>query len=140
MKSSVKAMLLVLLVNAPVYATEMPRLQGTNNPITLYNHTTSNVGYTMKTFLIADRDYGIQAGKKSVYHSHYADEYLTVMVGVCALISWNGVCREMDYRTYKNCVNNVHYDGNLIKEIHIDSLRSCTVTCVDGSNDSCIVD
>lgn len=110
--------------------------RGNNNRITIYNNTNSDISYIMETFSFS-AVYAIPRGRVDVYHSKYADEYLTVNIGVCKRMGDNDSCVEYEQGSMQNCVNNVHYNGNLIDTIQVNSLTSCTVTCLDGSTTSC---
>lgn len=128
-----------LLISLPALATEnQPR--GNNNPISVYNNTNTHIRYSMVTFSW-DTDYVIKRHSSDVYHTKYADEYVTIAVGECKKVEWNmfagEICMDEDRQPLQNCVDNVHYNGNLIKTIAINSLNSCIVTCLDGGSTSC---
>jgi hypothetical protein len=129
------ALLIAVSANA-VFATQSTtKVRGNNNPITVHNKTDTDIAYIMNTFSFSNT-YAIKRGKVDVYHSKYGDEYLTVVVAPCKRIE-NGVCMELDPQNLHNCVNNAHYNGNLIDTIMVNSLDSCTVTCLDGGTTSC---
>lgn len=128
-----------LLICLPAFATEnQPR--GNNNPITLYNNTNTPIRYSMVTFSWG-AVYAIKRHSSDVYHSKYADEYMTIDVGECKNVAWDlwagEICTDENPQPMQNCVDNVHYNGNLIKTITINSVNSCTVTCLDGGSTSC---
>ena len=140
MKKIIAASFLGLLVSLPIYAGNGAELKesdsrGNGNPITIYNKTDADVAYVMETFFF-DAIYYINKGSQGVYKSKYADEYVTVDVGE-PLHDNNGNIVGVDYNSLHNCVGNVHYNGNLIRSIEINSLNSCTVTCLDGGSTSC---
>jgi len=139
MIKSMVSLILGLLTCLPSLAADnQPR--GNNNPITLYNNTSTHVRYSMKTFSFS-ADYAIKRHSQDVYHTKYADEYLTIEVGECKNVEWKmftgEICRDENPQPLQNCVANSHYNGNLIKTITINSLHSCTVTCLDGGTTSC---
>lgn len=133
---------LLFFVNITAYAEnsadfdKSSSIRGNNNRITIYNNTGTNINYIMKTFSF-DSIYAIPSGKVDIYHSKYADEYLTIEIGLCHHMRDNDTCDDVNYESLHNCVNNVHYNGNLIDTIQVNSLTSCTVTCLDGSTTSC---
>jgi hypothetical protein len=140
MKKIIAASFLGLLVNLTIYAGNGAELKasdsrGNGNPITVYNKTDADVAYVMETFFF-DAIYYINKGSEGIYKSKYADEYVTVAVGE-PLHNKSGNIIGVDYNSLQNCVNNVHYNGNLIRSIEITSLKSCTVICLDGGSTSC---
>ncbi len=141
MKNSLKAISLLLLFNLSALAaneTEMTSREG-RHALTLNNRTQYDIAYMLQTPFI-DGFYGIRAGKSDIYHSGRGDGYATILTGVCQSMTYNGsACKTIDGETLRNCVGGVYYNANKIKEININGLRSCSVTCVDGGNTSCRV-
>lgn len=135
MRKTLAALLLVCFIGSPAYAADKAEpntTRGNWNPVLIANNTNSDFFYVMETFAF-DSIYEIKAHRQEVYHSKYADEYVTFRIGT-------GKSREnnqgMEY-DLQNCVNNVHYNGNLISSIEITSPTSCKVTCLDGGTTSC---
>jgi len=79
--------------------------------------------------------YAIKKGMSDVYHSGTGDQYATFDVGICKSITGDGEgCAEFD--AIRPCSNG-HYNADLIKSIVVNSLTSCTITCLDGGTTSC---
>lgn len=131
MKKLLIAAGLLLLVNLPVLAVK--------NAVTLNNRTNTDIVYMLQT-IYNDGFYGIKASQSDVYHAGQGDEYATLLAGVCKFMPYNGgACKVVDGDTLRNCVGGAYYNFNLVKEVNINSLRGCTVTCLDGSTTSCKV-
>ncbi len=128
MKNLMKVLLLSFLVISTCYAA--PR--GNGNAITLLNNSDKDILYTMRTFSF-DNIYDIRRGGSDTYHSKNADEYVTVEIA-----EWTPAPGDKyAHKEFHNCVNLVHYNADLIKTIRINSINSCTVTCLDGGTTSC---
>lgn len=129
--------LLALAVSIPVYAgfkSENPKKTGNWNAVTIFNNTGVDIAYTMMGSY-GGAVYGIKSGLADVYHSGVGDEYAYFMVGVCNHMTNNG--GRCDQAGPQQVCPNAHYNADLIKAIYINSLTSCTVTCLDGGDTSC---
>ena len=115
---------------------EYNTLQGKGhwNPITIYNNTGTDIAYVMSG-IYGGVAYGIQTGMTDVYHSGTGDEFASFEVGVCKSMPTNGgPC--MEHQTVSPCVDG-HYNADLIGSIQVNSLTSCSITCLDGGSTSC---
>lgn len=139
MKNNITVFILMLLISLPVYADSPSALRKSNeskasgNPIMIYNHTNTDIAYVMLG-ACGGFIYAIERGGMDLYHASTGDNYATFEVGICKN-KIGSFCYL--YESLQNCVNNVHYNADHIKTIDVNSLTSCTVTCMDGSSTSC---
>ena len=128
---------LALSITLPVYAgfkSDTPKKVGNWNAITIFNNTDTDIAYTVMG-AYGGAVYGIKSGLADIYHSGVGDEYAYFMVGTCQHMTNNG--GRCDQAGPQQVCPNSHYNADLIKAIYINSLTSCTVTCLDGSDTSC---
>jgi|SRR5688572_25187785 len=120
----------------PVFAgvkAERSNVNAKWNAITLYNNTNTDIAYLISGSY-GGAVYGIKRGGNDIYHSGMGDEFASIKIGVCN----GGVNRDQcpSFGPLAVCVDG-HYNADYIKSIQINSLSSCTVTCLDGSPTSC---
>jgi hypothetical protein len=148
MKNLIAAFFLVLLANASVCASAAPELINGNinkaswNPITIKNNTPYDLAFrVVSRSFYGDAMYGIKKGSTDIYHSGRGDTTATLLVGVCSwMVKDGGLCTRVEPLTVANCFGGVHYNAEKIKSIQVNSLKSCVVTCLDGSKTSCVED
>ena len=148
MKNSIKAcavLSLAFLISSQAYAGSSAvenKVKSMLNDISITNSTNKDVAYRVVSSSGSDNLYGIKHGKTDVYHAKTnGDKKVTFEMGECKRInSITGLCLEVDANSMKNSVSNKHYHAYLIKTIKISSINACTVTCLDGTATSCIVE
>lgn len=148
MKNIITTCLLVLFTSASIEALAAPKQSDSDvnraywNPITIKNNTPYDIAYTMHSrSYLADMRYGIKKGATDTYHSGNGDKNATMIVAVCSWMTRNGGgCSKVEPLTISNCTGGVHYNAEQIKSIQINSLKSCEVTCLDGTKTSCVND
>jgi len=115
------------------YQNSQDKTLGNWNRITIYNHTNQTIAYVMSG-IFGGATYAIGANGTDIYHSGLGDEYAEVKVGGCTQAN-KGSCTEPV--NVAICSGDGHYNANRIKEVHINSLTSCAITCLDGGVTSC---
>jgi hypothetical protein len=145
MKHCIIALLLCSLVSLAAQAEDklsLPkpqRLQGNLTNILIFNHTDKNIGYQVKEpSIFPDRVYQIPMGESDDYRTKFSDENMAFMVGICTDMG-HFSCNDYDLLSFVRCTPNKTYNGNLIRSIDVNTLNSCTVTCLDGGTTSCVV-
>ena len=144
MKNSITALSvlsLALLTSSQVYAgssTDTDQARSLVNTISIFNNTNNDIAYRVISTSLGDNLYGIKRGRNSSYNAKFGDTNATFEIGQCKSINFAGLCVEADASSITNCVGNTRYDAYHIKKIKINSLSSCTITCLDGSATSCI--
>ncbi len=146
MKKCLAALLLTSLFNLPVHAEmnffgdKTQRFSGNLTDIIIFNHTDKNLAYQfLEPSIFPDSVYQIPMGESEIYHTKFSDEKMTLMIGVCTDMG-HFTCSGYDYYSFVRCTPNKKYNGNLIRSIDINSLSTCTVTCLDGTATSCVVE
>ncbi len=140
-----KSMIAALLLSAGFsgYAVaEANVLQGRDfwNPVMIMNSTSQDIAYKVVSHANkSDNLYGVKMGREDTYHAGFGDKNATFYVGICAHMDYNGGrCSKLEPDTFKNCVNNVHYNAELVKVVQVRSPSICRVICLDGSSTSCL--
>lgn len=146
MKKYLAALLLSSLFTGSVFANtdllqdKSQRFSGNLNNILIFNHTDKNLAYQIKEpSIFPNSVYQIPTGESDVYHTKFSDEKFTFIIGICTDMG-HFTCNEYDYYSFVRCTPNKKYNGNLVRSIDIDSLTTCSVTCLDGSTTSCVVE
>lgn len=122
------------------FADKVQRFSGNLNDILIFNHTDKNLAYQfLEPSIMPNFVYQIPMGESEVYHTKFSDEKMTLMIGVCTDMG-HFSCNEYDYYSFVRCTPNKKYNGNLVRSVDINSLTSCTVTCLDGTTTSCVVE
>lgn len=106
---------------------------GNWNRITIYNHTNQHIAYVMSG-MYGGATYYISPQGADTYHSGYGDEYAEVKVGLCNQSQGDSCTAPVNLNI---CSGSGHYNADHIKEVHINSLSSCSIICLDGSATSC---
>ncbi len=116
------------------------RFSGNLTDIIIFNHTDKNVAYQfLEPSIFPDTVYQVPMGESEIYHTKFSDEKMTLMIGICTDMG-HFSCSGYDYYSFVRCTPNKLYNGNQVRSIDINSLSSCTVTCLDGTTTSCVVD
>jgi len=144
MKQWILTSVLMLMASSLSYAAKTHHTNITmafGAPVIVHNDSNSDIAYSISSnSIFNDNIYGIKVGRADVYHAGTGDTRATVYAGNCSALGGNGlICHKVEGRSLVNCVKYAHYNMNLVDSIHINSPNACTVTCVDGSKDSCIV-
>ena len=112
------------------------------NKVKIFNSTPKDIGYMIiSASTNGDNLYAVRAKKADTYHAKATgDVNATIKVAACNKINKvTGICSEFNSDTVKNCVSEARYDFYKVKSVKISSLDSCTITCNDGGNSSCVV-
>lgn len=146
-----KFLTIALIASLPlsIYASNtMHQLEPKANWNRLEVHNNLNVPITYR--FGSGLDYSVSAHNYDSYHSKggdsstsfnssYCTEEATGMM--CTPIEGTVICNPYIYcvRHADICNNsNTKYNADLIKHIEINGINQCIVTCLDGSNTSCI--
>lgn len=103
------------------------------NPVTVYNDAPYDIQYSFSS-RSGGNYYFIPKGKSDIYHTGLADSYAEIVVVACTEKSKEGTC--LNVVTH---VSPVFYNVNMIKDVHVLSVASLKVTCLDGGLVSCII-
>ncbi|MBX9587230.1 MAG: hypothetical protein K2X50_08235 [Gammaproteobacteria bacterium] len=145
MKKCLAALLLTSLFNLPVHAEmalgdKTQRFQGNLSDIFIFNHTDKNIAYQfLEPSIFPDSVYQIPMGESDTYNTKFSDEQMVFKIGVCSDMG-HFSCNEYDYQGFVRCTPNKRYNGNKVRSIDITSLTTCTVTCLDGTATSCVIE
>jgi hypothetical protein len=138
------AILALALVSAsPLYAANNVINKATDPVLTdinIHNNTSKDIAYWVRTDNADANIYALRCGKKGVYHVRRGDNKATFETGTCKSINrLTGNCSGLEPASVKNCVGNAYYDPYKVRNLTINAVNTCEVTCLDGSNSSCIV-
>lgn len=131
----------------PVPAPEVPKANmvynttkanASGNKIVIYNDANTDIAYVMMGTM-SGAVYGLRRGANGIYVAGSnrfggTDTYTEIDVGTCTQLNDNGTCDAPG--KMPACIPG-HYNAELIKEVRVTSLTSCTVTCTDGTTTSC---
>lgn len=112
------------------------------NKVKVINNSGKDIGYVIISASDnPDNIYGIKSKKTDNYHAKATgDINATVKIAPCIKINKiSGMCTEFNSQNLTNCVKEARFDFYKVKSLKILSATSCTVTCDDGSDSSCIV-
>lgn len=103
------------------------------NPVTVYNDAPYDIQYSFAS-RSGGNYYFIPKGKGDIYHTGLGDSYAEIVVVACTEKSKEGTC--LNVVTH---VSSVFYNVHMIKDVHVLSVASLKVTCLDGGLVSCII-
>lgn len=103
------------------------------NPVTVYNDAPYDIQYSFASRSGAN-SYFLPKGRSDVYHSGIGDSYAQIVVDACTERTKDGAC--INVVTH---VSPVFYNLGLVKDVHILTVASLKVTCLDGGIVSCVV-
>jgi hypothetical protein len=112
------------------------------NNVKVINSTAKNIGYIIIS-ASDNRDnlYAVKAKSTDTYHAKATgDVNATVKIAECLKINKvTGICSVYKKDSVKNCLNESRYDFYKVKSLKITALDTCSITCNDGTTDSCTV-
>ena len=135
MKKTLWVLAVISWVSTSVLAFPIDQDRSYLNRIMLYNDSPYTISYLFWNNSIPSSAYYIQRGSTDLYHSGIGDSAAILVFSACTEATpYGGPCR-----TYEWHILPQMYNAELISTIHIKSIYDVTVSCLDGSATSCIV-
>lgn len=103
------------------------------NPVTVYNDAPYDVQYSFSSHS-GGNYYLLPKGANEIYHSGLGDSSAEIIVSACTEKSKEGNCVNIVTHIFP-----IFYNVEMIKDVHILSVMTIKVTCLDGGLLSCVV-